>query len=216
MLREIISNEIFTVLLMLCLALVATTKILFTKRFDDFTNLLSNFRYLKVYSRDLKVIDGFNILLSINLFISASIFCVFIYQSFVGEILDIPTFLLKTIIGIAIIILAKTSVEHLLGNLFNIDTTMDFYVFQKMSYKNFIGILLIPINFILLFSLAPTPIILQILLIVFVLINCISIITSYKTYQSLIKANLFYFILYLCTLEISPYLVLYKLFIDYS
>jgi hypothetical protein len=89
-------------------------------------------------------------------------------------------------------------------------------VFQKTSYKIFFGVLLIPINFILLFSVTPSPIILQMLVIVFILINCISIIVSYKTYQSLIKSNLFYFILYLCTLEISPYLVLYKLFIDYS
>ncbi|QRM88366.1 DUF4271 domain-containing protein [Lacinutrix sp. WUR7] len=216
MLREIISNEIFTVLLLLCLVLVATTKVLYTKRFHDFTNVLGNFRYLKVYSRDLKLIDGFDALLFINLLISTSIFSVFLYKNFVGEIEDISIFLIKVFIGIAILLLAKTSIERLLGSLFNIESTLDFYVFQKMSYKIFFGILLIPINFILLFSVAPSPIILQIIVIVFILINCISIIVSYKTYQSLIKSNLFYFILYLCTLEISPYLVLYKLFIDYS
>ena len=119
-------------------------------------------------------------------------------------------------IGITVIILAKTSIERLLGSLFDVENILDFYVFQKMSYKNFIGLLLIPVNFILLFSVTPSPIILQILVLVFLLINCISIAASYKTYQSLIKSNLLYFILYLCTLEISPYLVLYKLFIDYS
>ncbi len=216
MLREIISNEIFTILLVLCLVLVATAKVLFTKRFNDFVNVLGNFRYLKVYSRELKAIDGFDALLFINLLISSSIFSVLIYQSFVGEIEDIPTFLIKVFIGIAVIILAKTSIERLLGSLFDVENILDFYVFQKMSYKNFIGLLLIPVNFILLFSVTPSPILLQILVLVFLLINCISIAASYKTYQSLIKSNLLYFILYLCTLEISPYLVLYKLFIDYS
>lgn len=216
MLREIISNEIFTVLLVLCLVLVATAKVLFTKRFNDFIYVLGNFRYLKVYSKDPKIISGFDTLLFINLLISSTIFSVFLYRNFVGEITDIYTFLIKGIIGIAVIILAKTSIEHLLGNLFNIDGIIDFYVFQKMSYKNFFGLLLIPINSILLFSIPLSPIILQILVIVFVLINCISIVASYKNYQSLIKSNLFYFILYLCALEISPYLVLYKLFIDYS
>lgn len=216
MLREIISNEIFTILLVLCLVLVATAKVFFAKRFNDFIYVLGNFRYLKVYSRDQKIISGFDTLLFINLLISSTIFSVFIYENFVGEITDIYTFLVKVIIGFAVIILAKTSIEHLLGNLFNIDSIIDFYVFQKMSYKNFIGLLLIPINFILSFSITPSPILLQILVIVFVLINCISIAASYKTYQSLIKSNLFYFILYLCTLEISPYLLIYKLFIDYS
>jgi len=216
MLREIISNEIFTILLVLCLVLVATAKVLFTKRFNDFVYVLGNFRYLKVYSRELKAIDGFDALLFINLLISSSIFSVLMYQSFVGEIEDIPTFLIKVFIGITVIILAKTSIERLLGSLFDVENILDFYVFQKMSYKNFIGLLLIPVNFILLFSVTPSPIILQILVLVFLLINCISIAASYKTYQSLIKSNLLYFILYLCTLEISPYLVLYKLFIDYS
>ena len=216
MLREIISNEIFTILLVLCLVLVATAKVLFTKRFNDFVYILGNFRYLKVYSREIKAIDGFDALLFINLLISSSIFSVLMYQSFVGEIEDIPTFLIKVFIGIAVIILAKTSIERLLGSLFDVETILDFYVFQKMSYKNFIGLLLIPVNFILLFSVTPSPIILQILVLVFLLINCISIAASYKTYQSLIKSNLLYFILYLCTLEISPYLVLYKLFIDYK
>lgn len=216
MLREIISNEIFTILLVLCLVLVATAKVLFTKRFNDFVYVLGNFRYLKVYSREIKAIDGFDALLFINLLISSSIFSVLMYQSFVGEIEDIPTFLIKVFIGIAVIILAKTSIERLLGSLFDVENILDFYVFQKMSYKNFIGLLLIPVNFILLFSVTPSPILLQILVLVFLLINCISIAASYKTYQSLIKSNLLYFILYLCTLEISPYLVLYKLFIDYS
>ena len=76
MLREIISNEIFTILLVLCLVLVATAKVLFTKRFNDFVYVLGNFRYLKVYSRELKAIDGFDALLFINLLISSSIFSV--------------------------------------------------------------------------------------------------------------------------------------------
>ena len=35
-----------------------------------------------------------------------------------------------------------------------------------------------------------------------------------KNYQKLIISKLFYFILYLCALEIAPYLVIYKLLIE--
>ncbi|MDX1278738.1 DUF4271 domain-containing protein [Oceanihabitans sediminis] len=216
MLREIVSNEIFTVLLVICLVLLAIAKLLYTKRFHDFINIISNFRYLKVYSRDQKFIDGFEAILFTNLLISGSIFGYLLYENFIGEVKDSYTLLFQIAVGFAAVVLSKVLIERLIGSLFSIDNIMDVYVFQKLSYKNFIGVLLVPINATLLFSISISPTILLTILIVFLLINCIGLIASYKTYQSLIKPNLFYFILYLCALEISPYLVIYKLFIDYA
>lgn len=43
-------------------------------------------------------------------------------------------------------------------------------------------------------------------------INAIALFYSYKTNRKLIITNFFYFILYLCALEISPYIILYKVF----
>ncbi|MDC3229281.1 DUF4271 domain-containing protein [Flavobacteriaceae bacterium] len=36
---------------------------------------------------------------------------------------------------------------------------------------------------------------------------------NYKNYRSLIFSNFFYFLLYICALEISPYLILYKVIV---
>ncbi|MFD2822843.1 DUF4271 domain-containing protein [Lacinutrix iliipiscaria] len=214
MLRPIVFNEIFTILLVICLVLIALAKVFFPKRFNDFIYVLGNFRYLKVYARDQKFIDGFDALLFTNLLVSGSIFGYLIYKSFVGEAEDVYTLLIKLFVGIGVFILGKILIERLIGSLFNIDALIDVYVFQKMSYKNFLGLLLIPINAVLIYRNVPTENILQILIVIFLLVNGIGLASSFKTYQSLIKSNLFYFILYLCALEISPYVILYKLAID--
>ena len=70
MLREIISNEWFTVLVVLCVCILAFAKARFTNRFNDFLWVLGNSKYLKIYSRDQKFTDQFNGLLFLNLIIS--------------------------------------------------------------------------------------------------------------------------------------------------
>jgi hypothetical protein len=48
------------------------------------------------------------------------------------------------------------------------------------------------------------------------LINLIGFLTSFKNYQKLINPNFFYFLLYLCALEIGPYVLLYKVIREYN
>ena len=212
MLRPIITNDIFTILLVICLVLIAIAKGLFPKRFNDFVSVLGNFKYLKIYSRDQKFIDGFDALLFLNLVISCSIFGYLVYSNLLGVVTDLYTFLLKSAVALSVFFLSKILLERLIGSLFNIDEIINVYVFQKMSYRNFFGLLLIPVNALLLYRLIPSVVLLNSIIIFFVSINCIALISSYKTYQSSIKPNLFYFILYLCALEISPYVILYQLF----
>ncbi|WP_256463650.1 DUF4271 domain-containing protein [Flavobacterium sp. HJ-32-4] len=49
-------------------------------------------------------------------------------------------------------------------------------------------------------------------LFIIIAINGITYLSSLKTYQNLIVSHLFYFILYLCALEIAPYYFLYYWF----
>jgi len=58
-----------------------------------------------------------------------------------------------------------------------------------------------------------TPINKEIMLVfclVTAVVNAIALFYSFKTNGKLIITNFFYFILYLCALEISPYIILYK------
>lgn len=213
MLREVISNEWFTVFIVLGLVAIAMSKQFFSVRFNDFIAVLGNSKYLKIYSRDQKFIDGFDSLLFFNLIISLSIFGFLAYSTLVEPTPFELLLFLKIIFGVAALVLIKVLLERLVGSVFDIDKLIDFYLFQKTSYLNFSGFILLPINVLLLYTFSPSKLAIYISIGLMLLINFIGLITTFKNHQKLILNNLFYFILYLCALEIGPYLILYKLII---
>jgi hypothetical protein len=211
MLREIISNEWFTILIVLSIGILAFVKAAFSNRFNDFLWVIGNSKYLKIYARDQKFIDQFDGLLFLNLIISSSLFYFIWYNTFFESIpFDIVLFF-ELFIGIGALILIKVLLERLIGSLFEIDSLIDSYVFQKTNYKNYIGLVLLPINIILIFAVQPSEVIIYFVIVILVIINLVGFITTFKIHQKLILNNLFYFILYLCALEIAPYIILYKL-----
>jgi len=211
MLREVVSNEWLTVLLILSIAFVAISKLAFFNRFNDFVALIGNSKYLKIYSKDQKFIDLFDGILFANLIVSLSLFIVIITGHSSNTASNNTELLVKLVTGISLLFLIKTLLERLLGSLFEIDNLMDTYLFQKTSYKNYIGIVLIPINALLLYTVAPSKPIVYAVILLLIAIHVIGLIITFKNHQKLILNNLFYFILYLCALEISPYLILYFL-----
>jgi hypothetical protein len=210
MLRDVTSNELFTILLVIGFILIAIAKLISPRRFDDFIIVLGNSKYLKIYVKDQKFFDKFDAFLFINLVISASIFVFFVYNFTVINTKPSPAFMFKLAVGIGVFILIKVLFERLIASLFEIDKLIDDYLFQKITYKNYLGILLLPINALLLFSFSPTLNTLYVIIILLLIINIIGAITTFKAHQNLLKQNFFYFILYLCTLEIAPYIILYK------
>ncbi|RSK41838.1 DUF4271 domain-containing protein [Mangrovimonas spongiae] len=215
MIRQVVTYDIFTVLIVIGLLLVALSKVFFERRFKDFTYVFINSTYLKVYEKDQRFFDLFDGLLFTNLVLGLTTFCC-IALNYFNDTFEISyNIVLKLIIGIAIFFIFKTLLERLIASLFEIDNILDAYLFQKISYKNFLGLLLIPINIILLFGITPSRYAIYITIIILLLVNVVGLVTTYKSNQNLIKQNMFYFILYLCTLEIGPFLILYKTIIDY-
>ncbi|MGB1451276.1 MAG: DUF4271 domain-containing protein, partial [Marinirhabdus sp.] len=106
----------------------------------------------------------------------------------------------------------KVTIEKIMGAVFNIETLVNQYLIEKITYRNLIALLFFVLDLILLYVLRPHPAVVVVFLAVVVILNCISLVSSYRKNATVIKGNLFYFILYLCTLEISPYIILYKAF----
>jgi hypothetical protein len=212
MLRHVQTYELFTILIVLGIAFIATAKAIFPRRFNDFVQVLGNSKYLKIYAREQKFFDKFDALLFANLVLSLSIFgyiCLQYSENLFAPKIDV---MFKLAFGIATFILIKVLLERLIGSLFEIDKLIDQYLFQKISYKNFLGLILVPINLLLIFSIRPSLIIIYVIVMLLLIINIVGLITTIKTHQSLIKQNFFYFILYLCALEIAPYIIIYKVF----
>ena len=213
MLREIVSNEWFTILIVTSIALVAMVKLMFTTRFNNFVTLIGNSKYLKIHSREQKFFEFFDGILFLNLVISATLFIMLIVRNQSSNQNISIDFFLKIAIGLGALFLIKILVERLLGSLFEIDELIDSYLFQKISYRNYLGLILIPINILLIYTISPSKTVIYIIIALLILVNLIGIVTTIKSHQKLLINNLFYFILYLCALEISPYVILYKLII---
>ena len=210
MLRHVISNDWFTLFLLLGLTLITLSKFVFSHRFKDFLVVLGNSKYLKIYAKNQKFIDGFDGLLFINGILSISIFSYISYDVLVNPTEFHLDHFIKLLFGLGVFFLIKILLERLIGSLFDIDDLIDDYLFQKTTFKNYSGLVLLPINVLLIYTLNPPDYLIYFVIIVLVLINIIGFMITFKNHQKLLIKNLFYFILYLCTLEIGPYLILYK------
>ncbi|MEO8773137.1 MAG: DUF4271 domain-containing protein [Gelidibacter sp.] len=216
MIREIISYEWFTAFMVLGLVFITIAKVLFTDRFLEFVGVLGNSKYLKFYTKDQKFVDSFDALLFFNLVISLSIFGYHSYLSLEpSRIFELDVFL-KLVLGITSLIVIKILIERLVGSLFEIDKVIDAYLFQKISYKNFSGFVLLLFNALLLYTINPSKTIVLAVVLIMILINVLGFMTSFKNHQKILTSNIFYFILYLCALEIGPYLILYKIIVEYK
>jgi len=123
---------------------------------------------------------------------------------------------LKLLLAVSTIIIIKTLLERLIGSLFEIDSLIDNYLFQKITFKNFSGLVFLIANLFLLYTNIRLDIILITTLSIICIINVIGFLSSVKTHQKLINLNFFYFLLYLCALEIGPYILLYKVIREYN
>lgn len=214
--REFVTYEWFTILCTSCILLISVVKYLFSARFNDFIFVVGNSKYLKIHSKDLKFIDPFDSLLFINLILSLGVFIHLLYYTLVEPLeFDMGLFL-KLCLAITSIFLIKILLERIIGSVFEIEPIMETYLFQKTSYKNFTGLILLIANLILLYGLKPSEIAIYAIIAAVFIINGIGFLTSFRNYQNILNRNFFYFLLYLCALEIGPYVILYKVVTEYN
>ncbi|MDH7912119.1 DUF4271 domain-containing protein [Winogradskyella sp. SYSU M77433] len=214
--RNFITYEWFTIATIIGLFAIVAAKFINTLRFNDFLYVVGNSKYLKIYSKDQKFVDLFDSLLFINLTLSLSIFVCFAYSTFVTPFeFELASFL-KIIIAVAAVVIIKTLVERLIGSLFEIDNLIDDYLFEKTTFVNYSGLVFLASNLFLLYTDISSKIIIISTLVIVFIINLIGFLTSFKNYQKLINPNFFYFLLYLCALEIGPYVLLYKVIREYN
>lgn len=208
--------EWFTLFLMIALLALASAKILNTLKFVDFIKVIGNSKYIKIYSKTQKFFDWFDAFLFINLVISVSVVFYFSLSEFFFSLdLSLVVFL-KLLLAVSSLILIKTLLERLLGSLFQIDQIMDHYLFMKITYKNYSGLVFFATSVLLIYTALPKNVVIYLCIGTICLIHFVGFLGLIKTYQNLIITNIFYFLLYLCTLEIGPYILLYKAIKDYN
>jgi hypothetical protein len=207
-------NDLMTLVILLVLLLLVIAKQLYPYRFEDFIALFSSGKYMVIKSREHKTLFGFNVLMLIVHMLIASIFIFVLYRAFIDpEIQETGVLFLRIFTAYSFLILLKVTVEKIIGNIFDLDEPIENYLFQKHSYRNFISLGLFIVCIFLVYSGNPSDWVFYVtsaLLAAALVFSYVSIISKN---QGFITSNLFYFILYLCALEIAPYIILYKLII---
>ncbi len=207
--RILISKDWATVLFIMALAIIATNKTMFEVRFNEFIKIGISDKYNKIYRDTSNLLNWFTVSMFIIQLISFSFFILLLLSYFgYSETSNYITYI-QIITFLFVFILSKFLIEKIIGNILNTERFVDQFNLVKVNYRAFFGLVLLPVNIILYYNHTPLQIAFYIILVIFVLYNLITYYFLIKTYQKLILGKLFYFILYLCTLEIAPYYFMY-------
>lgn len=209
--RSTLSQDWITVLLLGVFIILVVARNLYPQRFIDFTMLFATNKYLLIRGREPQIIDPFNVLLFVVNVISVTLFIFLFYNTYAGETARPQVLFLQIATAYATIILLKFSLEKIIANILSLDEKMDYYMFYKLSYRNFLTLILLPISILLTYVWKPGLLVFYISGGFLLLLNLITIVGIFRKNQAYILNNWFYFILYLCALEIGPYYILYKL-----
>ena len=211
MLREVTSNDGFILCALTSLTLLLIVKLMHSRRLIDFLGFLGNSNYLRIYLKDHSFFDRFDILLLINFCLNSVAFG-FIFQRAQTRNIEMSSTAVFICIGLlALVICLKIGFELLIGYAFDLYKEMNILTFQQISSLNFIGILLLPINLILVFQFNFEKSAVILCAISMLLVLGFGMAKTVQSNLSLVLSNFLYFILYICTLEIGSFIVLYDL-----
>ena len=156
------------------------------------------------------------LLLNINGFISlaALIYLTLIYFGLIDRTGDFQFFTI--ILGFTTgVLVLKYLAMKLMANIFPIAEELDLYNFNFFLNHQLLGIVLVPLNMVIAYGIAVSPFVFTILALLVVGLSFILLTIKGLTIGiSYFRFYKFHFIIYICTLEIAPILVLYKVFMQ--
>ena len=208
MIRDYILFDGFTIIILLNIIIVTIAKTLNNSKFKQFLLIYLNNSFLKFSSNDNSFLSSFNSLLNVNYIISLSVYIsILISYNLHGfnNNFEISIFF-TTLIFIIAFIYTKYLIEILIGWAFNIRKFVVSFNLQKNSFNKLIGIIMILLNSFAIYSFPNSVIFTNISIFLVISLYLAGLYKVIRLNDNLILSNMFYFILYLCTLEIVPIL----------
>ncbi len=207
--RSIDSLDWMTLVLLLGLTLLAIGKYLYQTRFMSFLILPFNNKYISMYSKKGRLLNWFHILMTLFQIINFSLFLYFAFQIFELSFLNKSTAAYFIILPmVVLVLLLKIVLQMSKGYVFNTQALVNEIIYNKLSYFNHSGLIMFIANIVLIYILKDSKPIVYGTIFLILFINIIGLINILKNRQKMIVTNVFYFILYLCTLEIAPLVII--------
>jgi Domain of unknown function (DUF4271) len=211
-LRVIENKDWATILFVLSFATIAVTKSAFENRFAEFAKLIYSDKYINIYKEGSHLKSSFTIALFFVQLISFAFFIQISLSYFENTSKSDWVLFIKIITLLLYFVLSKFLVEKIIATSFNIEEFVEQFNLQKVIFRTYIGLFLLPVNIILFYNDLVSSNFMAILVIIVLIVCTLTYLLSIKNYQNIIFSKLFYFILYLCALEIAPYYFLYYWF----
>ncbi|WP_420378285.1 DUF4271 domain-containing protein [Gilvibacter sp.] len=212
-LREIASDSWIISLVVLAMLILAIAAYNYQESFRSFLQLPLSNRYFIISGKSQHTTSPFPTLLFLVGLIGAALYGSFLSVELnAGSSPGLSLFLQMTaaIFGFFSI---KFLLTRLIGVVFKLEDLVGTYVFEKLSFLNLIGLGLLGFCVIYRYGPLQSEWILYLAGLLAIGAYIMGLIYSYKNNENLIFRNFFYFILYLCALEISPFILLYKVLI---
>jgi hypothetical protein len=209
--RIIENKDWATLVFLFAIAFIVIAKGAFESRFNDFIRLIVSDKYIKIYRESSHLISGFNVLLvAVNLITLSFFIQLVICHLHYGEKTDWILFI-RIFTLLSVFIFSKFLIEKIIAAIFDIEEVIEQFSLQKVTFRTYMGLFLFPVTLMLFYSYYITNFIIYSIIIILLTINLLAYFISLKIYQNFIFSKFFYFILYLCALEIAPYYFIYYL-----
>ncbi len=213
--RTLQSNDWITAIFLLSLLCLVFARAFFFSRFQNFMILPFNNKYIFLYNKKGRLTHGFHLAMSLFLFLNL---CGYLNLTARGlfhmEMRPDGTALLLTGGGLLLFFAAKLLLQLAGGSILEFPGLSASLIFKKMTYLNYSGLVMFVANLLLGYVLRDSKVVIFTSLLLILSVNLIGWISILKIHQKLIASHIFYFILYLCTLEIAPFLIISNLLKD--
>lgn len=197
-----------TAIFVVSLFVLVLSKTFFYNKFINFVVLPFNNKYIFLHSKKHILFNWFNALWSVFLWLNVALFLYYLLTIFnLGEKLTPVNYLF--IFGvISLFVIVKLLLQFINGSIFNAETAIVHIVFNKISYQNYSGLVLFLANIFLTYITPNSELVAYLALVLFIVVMCIGWVNLLRIHRKFITINFFYFILYLCALEISPFVII--------
>jgi len=204
--ERIIENKDWaTFLFFLCFIIIAFVKTLYGTQFNEFLKLPFSKKYNSTYRDTSNLYSTFTISLFFVQVISFSFLIQIILSYFNYTTKSNWINYIQIITALTIFILIKFYIEKIIATIFNIEEFLEIFNLKKVVYRTYIGLIFLPIVILLYYNNFLSINIISVFLVVIVATMVYFYFLSILNYQKLILSKFFYFILYLCILELGPY-----------
>ncbi|MDO6515769.1 DUF4271 domain-containing protein [Zobellia uliginosa] len=198
-----------TIILIGSILFLVLAKGLFYSRFLNFIILPFNNKYIFMYSKKERLMNWFHIFFTIFQVINFALFIFLARQILRESTDDIYPFMYPIILACLLgFIVVKIILQLGNGFIFGSIKTIGELIFKKLSYLNYSGIIMFLANVILAYVAQGSKTVVYVAILLILLINVIGWVTVLRNHQKFITNYFFYFILYLCALEISPFVII--------